>query len=63
MWVAGGTGKSRVINALKAFFDRRNQPRRYKLHPVLLLQLKNISGMTLHAALCLINALFSKNAT
>jgi hypothetical protein len=50
---AGGTGKSRLINALKAFFDRRNQPRRYKSHPVLLLQLKNISGMTLHTALLL----------
>ena len=49
----GGTGKSRVINALKAFFDRRNQSRRFRLSSYTGVAAKNISGMTLHAALCL----------
>jgi hypothetical protein len=50
---AGGTGKSRVINALKAFFDRRNQSRRFRLSSYTGIAAQNISGMTLHAALCL----------
>jgi len=49
----GGTGKSRVINALKTFFDRRNQSRRFRLSSYTGVAAKNISGMTLHAALCL----------
>jgi len=49
----GGTGKSRVINALKIFFDRRNQSRRFRLSSYTGVAAKNISGMTLHAALCL----------
>ena len=50
---SGGTGKSRVINALKTFFDRRNQSRRFRLSSYTGVAAKNISGMTLHAALCL----------
>ena len=58
----GGTGKSRVINALKAFFDRRNQSRRFRLSSYTGVAAKNISGMTLHAALCL-NQRSSKNTS
>ena len=50
---AGGTGKSRVINALKEFFDRRHQSRRFRLSSYTGVAARNISGMTLHAALCL----------
>lgn len=49
----GGTGKSRVINALKVFFERRNQSRRFRLASYTGVAAKNISGMTLHAALSL----------
>jgi chromosomal replication initiation ATPase DnaA len=49
----GGTGKSRVINALKEFFDRRNQSRRFRLSSYTGVAARNISGMTLHTALCL----------
>ena len=49
----GGTGKSRVINALKEYFDRRNQSRRFRLSSYTGVAAKNISGMTLHTALCL----------
>src|SRR5882757_644740 len=49
----GGTGKSRVIDALKIFFERRNQGRRFRLSSYTGVAAKNISGMTLHAALCL----------
>jgi hypothetical protein len=47
----GGTGKSRVINALKDFFERRNQSRRFRLASYTGVAAKNISGMTLHTAL------------
>lgn len=50
---SGGTGKSRVINALKDFFNRRNQNRRFRLSSYTGVAAQNISGMTLHAALCL----------
>jgi hypothetical protein len=50
---AGGTGKSRVINALKDFFERRSQGRRFRLASYTGVAAKNISGMTLHAALSL----------
>lgn len=49
----GGTGKSRVINALKDFFERRNQGRRFRLASYTGVAAKNISGMTLHTALSL----------
>jgi hypothetical protein len=50
---AGGTGKSRVITALKEFFNRRNQSRRFRLSSYTGVAAKNISGMTLHTALYL----------
>ena len=50
---AGGTGKSRVIHALKEFFIRRNQMRRFRLASYTGVAARNISGMTVHAALCL----------
>ncbi len=49
----GGTGKSRVINALKSFFEKRNQKRRFRLASYTGVAARNISGMTLHAALLL----------
>ncbi|KAI0059114.1 hypothetical protein BV25DRAFT_1765076, partial [Artomyces pyxidatus] len=50
---AGGTGKSRVINALQDFFAQRNQARRLRLCSYTGVAARNISGMTLHSALCL----------
>ncbi|KIM73532.1 hypothetical protein PILCRDRAFT_32665, partial [Piloderma croceum F 1598] len=47
----GGTGKSRVINALKDFFDRCNQSRQFRLSSYTGVAAKNISGTTLHASL------------
>ena len=50
---AGGTGKSQVINALKVYFERRGQGRRFRLASYTGVAAKNISGMTVHAALSL----------
>ncbi|PBK94462.1 hypothetical protein ARMGADRAFT_876623, partial [Armillaria gallica] len=50
---AGGTGKSRMINALHDYFERRNQSRRFQLASYTGVAARNISGMTLHAALML----------
>ena len=50
---AGGTGKSRVINALREFFIRRGQERRFRLASYTGVAAKNISGMTVHSALSL----------
>ncbi|KAH7909208.1 hypothetical protein BJ138DRAFT_1011295, partial [Hygrophoropsis aurantiaca] len=47
----GGTGKSRVINALKEYFDGRGQTRRFRLSSFMGVAARNISGTTLHAAL------------
>ncbi|KAF8167652.1 hypothetical protein B0H34DRAFT_646547, partial [Crassisporium funariophilum] len=58
---AGGTGKSRVINALKEYFTRRGQSRRFRLASYTGVAAKNISGMTVHAALGL-NQQKKKNA-
>ncbi len=49
----GGTEKSRVINALKLFFEKRNQKRGFRLASYTGVAARNISGMTLHAALLL----------
>ncbi|PPQ86519.1 hypothetical protein CVT26_008820 [Gymnopilus dilepis] len=49
----GGTGKSRVINALKEFFSRKGQSRRFRLASFAGIAAKNISGMTVHSALLL----------
>jgi ABC-type branched-subunit amino acid transport system ATPase component len=47
----GGTGKSRVINSLTDFFTRRGQSRRFRLASYTGVAPRNITGMTLHAAL------------
>ncbi|KAF7795559.1 hypothetical protein EIP86_006721 [Pleurotus ostreatoroseus] len=49
----GGTGKSRVINALRDFFDQRGESRRFRLASFTGVAAKNIGGMTLHSALCM----------
>ncbi|PBK87946.1 hypothetical protein ARMGADRAFT_937795, partial [Armillaria gallica] len=49
----GGTGKSHVINTLRAYFHERNQKRRFRLASYTGVAARNISGMTLHAALLL----------
>ncbi len=50
---AGGMGKSRVIHALKHFFSRRNQERRFCLASFTGVAAKNICGATLHSLLML----------
>ena len=47
----GGTGKSRVINALREFFASTEQVRRFRLASFTGIAAKNIAGMTLHAGL------------
>ncbi|KAJ3537287.1 hypothetical protein NM688_g6714 [Phlebia brevispora] len=47
----GGTGKSRVIDALRSFFERRGEARRFRLASYTGVAARHISGMTLHAAL------------
>ncbi|KAH7931397.1 hypothetical protein BV22DRAFT_980370, partial [Leucogyrophana mollusca] len=47
----GGTGKSRIISALKAYFERKGEARRFRLASFMGIAARNISGMTLHAAL------------
>jgi PIF1-like helicase len=47
----GGTGKSRVINGLRDFFKSRGQHRRFRLASYTGVAARNITGMTLHAAL------------
>ena len=49
----GGTGKSRVIQALTDWFERRNESRRLRLTSYTGAAAKNINGTTLHTALCL----------
>ncbi|KAH7906701.1 hypothetical protein BJ138DRAFT_966682, partial [Hygrophoropsis aurantiaca] len=48
---AGGTGKSRIITALRSYFERSGQQRRFRLASFMGVAARNISGMTLHAAL------------
>jgi len=47
----GGTGKSRVIHALKEYFEIRNESTRFKLASYTGIAARNISGMTIHSAL------------
>ena len=47
----GGTGKTRVINAVTEFFETCNQHYHFKLASYTGIAAKNISGTTLHAAL------------
>ena len=49
----GGTGKSRVIQALTDFFNRKGQARRLRLAAFTGVAAKNIGGTTLHTALCM----------
>ena len=49
----GGTGKSRVIQALTDFFKRKDQSRRLRLAAFTGVAAKNIGGTTLHTALSL----------
>ncbi|KAJ3927526.1 MAG: hypothetical protein NXY57DRAFT_879866, partial [Lentinula lateritia] len=55
MYIAGqgGTGKSHVIHALKSFFDEQGQSCRFHLTSFTGVAAKNITGMTLHSALCM----------
>lgn len=47
----GGTGKSRVVNALRDFFEKRNEQRRFRLAAFTGVAARNIGGATLHALL------------
>lgn len=47
-----GTGKSRVINALRDFFEKKGEARRFRVCSYMGIAAKNVNGMTLHAALC-----------
>ena len=47
----GGTGKSRVVNALREFFSLRNQSRRFRLAAYTGVAARNIGGATLHSLL------------
>ncbi|KAI0708651.1 hypothetical protein C8Q76DRAFT_627191, partial [Earliella scabrosa] len=49
----GGTGKSRVIQALTEYFAERNQSRRLRLSSYTGIAARNIAGATLHTALAL----------
>lgn len=50
---AGGTGKSQVIRAVSAFFQRRNEARRFRVAAYTGVAARNIGGMTLHSSLSL----------
>ncbi|KAJ3559970.1 hypothetical protein NM688_g18 [Phlebia brevispora] len=47
----GGTGKSRVINALSDFFRRRGEERRFRLASYTGIAARNVGGITLHTSL------------
>lgn len=53
MYIAGrgGTGKSRVIECLKAWFEKRDELHQFCLCDFTGVAAKNIDGMTLHSAL------------
>lgn len=51
---AGGTGKSRVLDALKEFFIQRGERGRLRLTSFTGVAARNISGTTLHSALNLV---------
>lgn len=55
MFIGGptGTGKLRVINALKDFFVKQNQAQQFRLTSYMGVAAQNILGMTLHASLFL----------
>jgi len=47
----GGTGKSRVVNALRDFFESRSETRRFRLAAYTGVAARNIGGATLHSLL------------
>lgn len=47
----GGTGKSRVINALRDYFESRKESRRFRVAAYTGVAARNIGGATLHALL------------
>ena len=47
----GGTGKSRVVNALRDFFGLRKEGRRFRLAAYTGVAARNVGGATLHALL------------
>ena len=47
----GGTGKSRVVNALRDFFELRNETRRFRLAAYTGVAARNVGGATLHSLL------------
>ncbi|KAF5341971.1 hypothetical protein D9611_001218 [Ephemerocybe angulata] len=51
---AGGTGKSRVLDALKEFFTKRGERGRLRLASFTGVAASNITGSTLHSALSLV---------
>ena len=55
MFLSGpaGTGKSRVFNALRSYFESKGQARRFRICSYMGIAAKNVGGMTLHAVLCL----------
>ena len=56
-----GTGKSRIIHAIKDFFDSRGQTRKFRLASYMGIAARNINGMTLHQLLCFRNNSSKKN--
>ena len=45
---SAGTGKSRIIDAVKDFFDIRGEDRKFRLASYMGIAARNINGMTLH---------------
>jgi len=54
MYLAGpaGTGKSRVFNTLKAYFEAKNETCQFHVCSYMGVAAQNVGGMTLHATLC-----------
>ncbi len=50
---AGGTGKSRIIDAVRHFFNIQHQQNRLRVTSFTGVASRNVHGMTLHSALCL----------
>ena len=54
MYLAGsaGTGKSRVLNAWRSYFNAKDQARRFRVCSYTGVAARNVGGMTIHSALC-----------
>ena len=59
---AGGTGKSRVVNALRDLFGVQRQTRQFRLAAFTGVASRNIGGATLHALLQMNESGLSKSA-